>query len=132
MMMTKKLVWRLSEKPSGDVINRLVERQIITKEEARDVLFSEDEQPKKATPNEIDDVKKEVELLREIVLALASKRDAATVIYKYVDRWPYTWTQPYVTYCSSNGGAGGSLTIGTGTTTNAYSTFTNASNTLLK
>jgi hypothetical protein len=39
--MTKELVWRLSEKPSGDVINRLVMSEILTKEEAKAILFSE-------------------------------------------------------------------------------------------
>jgi len=41
--MTKDLVWRLQEKPSGDVIGRLVEREIITKEEAKTILFREED-----------------------------------------------------------------------------------------
>lgn len=46
-MTKKKLVWRLSEKPSGDVINRLVQTEIITKEEAKDILFTEEDEPSK-------------------------------------------------------------------------------------
>jgi hypothetical protein len=135
----KNLVWRLQEKPTPHDISLLVEKEIITKEEARDVFFREDEKPKKATPNELDDVKKEVELLRELVLGLAAKRDTTTIIHKYIDRWPsqqYYWTQPYYAYCTTQGGAGGTLTVSNtatlGTASTGYATFTNAANTLLK
>lgn len=40
-MKKTELVWRLQEKPSGDVIGRLVERKIITEQEAKNILFSE-------------------------------------------------------------------------------------------
>lgn len=54
--MTKELVWRLSEKPSGDVINRLVQTEIITKEEAKAILFSErDKEPEDTQPQNTED-----------------------------------------------------------------------------
>lgn len=43
--MTKELVWRLQEKPSGDVINRLVQSGVITKEEAKAIIFSDKDTP---------------------------------------------------------------------------------------
>lgn len=105
--MTKNLVWRLQEKPTPSDIALLVEKSIITKEEAKDVFFREDEKPKKATPSELESIKKEVELLRELVLEIGKKQPAT--IYPIIIReyektfWPsQPWTQPYITWCSSN------------------------------
>lgn len=134
--MTKKLIWRLNSSPTLADLSEAVKAGIIDQKEAREILVREEEEPKKATPSEITDVKKEIELLRELVLALAARRDASTVIYKYIDKWNYGWTQPYKYYCSSIGGntlTAGTLTtnLGTNTTNAVYSTFTNTANSLL-
>src|SRR5574343_272960 len=76
--MTKNLKWRLGKLPTSDEVLKLVNDKIITKEEAREILFNE-----------------------EIIDKLANKTQIIETI-KYIqpsyNTW--TWTAPYVNYCS--------------------------------
>jgi hypothetical protein len=42
--MTTKLVWRLGKLPSPDEVRELVKDKIITQEEAREILFSQEDE----------------------------------------------------------------------------------------
>jgi len=112
----KKNIWRLSTQPTVDEITTLLEKKVITNEEAKDMLFrGEDE--KKPDHNELKEIKDELKLLRELVLSRIDNSQTV-IIKKYYDEWyhrPYfpSWTN---TYCSSTG-------LGT-TTTGGSVTFT--------
>lgn len=100
----KVLKWKLSEKPTADNISRLVSQGILNKEEARSIILDESELSSKDLKN-IDDLMKEVELLRK--LFLESSRDnikVIKIIEKEIDRatsYPNYWTYPYTVWCSS-------------------------------
>ena len=83
--MTKKLVWRLSQKPTVLELTELLKGGIITKEEAKEVLFNQED--------EVDRDKKslesEIKFLRELVEKL-SKNQTSTIIetIRYIEK-PY-------------------------------------------
>mgnify|MGYP001567460243 CR=1 FL=1 len=95
--MTKKLVWRLGKLPSPDEVRELVKDKIITQEEARKVLFSEQDEKEKSN----EELESEIEFLRGLVDKLSENR--VTEVTKYIEyirpryeRWP--WINPYVTW----------------------------------
>lgn len=105
--MTKKnLVWRLGKLPSPDEVRELVKDKIITQEEARDILFSqetEEERDKKSLESEI-------KFLRELVDKLSQNNQTRVVEVIKEIKVPYVrwqWYQPYqnwgdnIVYCAS-------------------------------
>ncbi len=127
MNMTKKMKWRLSELPTPAEVSLLLDKEILTKEEAREILISietDEDRDKKSLQGEI-------KFLRELVEKLSNNRKAdiireITVIEKPYIRQP--WFQPYYFYAT----AGSSLNLlasgGTGSTTSAMSTLGSATN----
>lgn len=111
--MTKKLKWRLGKLPSPDEVTTLLNREIITKEEAREILFSEEDE-------KIVDIKAlqtEIEFLRKLVEKLSNRStiiEHITTIQK--PYYQYDWYRPYMAYCGSTiaGGAGGGYVGGAG------------------
>ena len=102
--MTKKetLKWRLSKLPSSDEVISLVKDQIITKEEAKEILFSkesEEDRDKKSLESEI-------KFLRELIAKLSENRNQIIEKIKYVEKpyYNYDWYKPYVYYCNTGGG----------------------------
>jgi hypothetical protein len=118
MTTTTKLNWRLKTLPSVEELRDLVKDGVVTKEEAREILFSvepvEEVDKRKA-------LEEEVLFLRSLVEKL-SARIATRIVEVIRDverRWqPYPFFKPYEVWCASNS-SGGSLT------TNA--TYSNAS-----
>lgn len=104
--MTKKeiLKWRLSKLPSSEEVLALVKDGVITKDEAREILFSTE------LPEERDEksLKAEIKFLREVIERLSNNQQTR-VIEVVREAWkPYyqqPWCQPYVIYCSSGGGS---------------------------
>ncbi len=96
--MTKKLKWRLGKLPTSDEVLELVKASLITKEEAREILFSEVNEQEQS----IDDLKSEIKFLRELTQKLSSKSQIVETI-RYIEK-PYQqwgWYQPYQIWCSS-------------------------------
>ena len=96
--MTKKLSWRLSKLPTPDEVRELVKDQIITQEEAREILFSDSGDERTA-----ESLKAEIKFLRDLVDRLSKDRTVVVekireVIPSY-KRWP--WYEPYWTYTSA-------------------------------
>jgi len=124
--MKKKLTWRLSQLPTPDELTRLVENNILTKEEAREVLFKDKE--------EIDSksLKSEIKFLRDLVEKLSSDKSETIRIINEVQR-PYStfeWYKPYMYYCSGTGSTTleyNSGFTGSGTTAGFNGTTCNAS-----
>lgn len=98
--MTKQLKWRLGKLPTPDEVLKLVNDKLITKEEAREILFNEEEITER-TPESLES---EIKFLRELVEKL-SKQDSTRVVEIIkeirVPYYQYQWTAPYATWCES-------------------------------
>ena len=119
----KKLVWRLKEQPTTEKLRDLVSNEILSKEEAREILFS--------TETEVDrdknSLESEVKFLRDLVEKLSKNRTniietIRTVEIPYYIQQP--WYQPYQIWCGASSGtsvtnfSGNSTTGGTTTAGN--------------
>lgn len=126
-MTKKELKWRLKELPTGDEVAELVAQGVITKEEARKLLFNED----KEDSDKLKARHEEIKFLRELVDKLASKHNGWTTIYH-----EYYRIKPHYPVWYSNYGplmqTYSSNAIGANTTTTAYTpntgTFTSGGN----
>lgn len=95
-MKKKDLKWRLTELPTGDEVASLVEQEVITKEEARELLFNEGEDKSK----KVKELEEEVKFLRELCDKLAAKSNGwTTIVREYHDYRP-----KYPVWYSSYGG----------------------------
>jgi hypothetical protein len=109
--MKKELKWRLSDLPSGGEVADLVGEGVITKEEARSILFNEGEDKGK----KLKELEEEVKFLRDLCDKLAAKSNGwTTIVREYHDYRP-----KYPTWYASYGGV-----------VNAVSTTTLSSNNL--
>ena len=97
----KKLKWRLSTLPTPSELQELVKNKILTQEEAKEILFKEEEVEKE---RDINSFKEEIKFLRELVDTLS--KQSKSVVYEYIQQRAYppqwTWYQPYITWCSNN------------------------------
>lgn len=97
--MTKtKLIWRLSKLPTAEELRELVKDKIITQEEAREILFSEQEEKDR----DAESLKSEIKFLRELVAKLSENRSQIITTIKEIEvpvyrRYP--WYQSYTTWC---------------------------------
>jgi len=120
--MTKKLVWRLREQPTTKMLQELVSTAILTKDEAREILFSsetEEDRDKKSLQSEI-------KFLRELVEKLSKRSEIVTTIREIeVPYRRYDWYNPYNNWC------GGTVdyTVGHDDTTLVHDTGIGWSNT---
>ena len=100
--MTKheRVIWRLREQPSSESLRQLVKDNILTKDEAREILFSietEDNRDKKS-------LESEVKFLRELVEKLSNSKNQITTIIKEVEKpyYKWDWYRPYVVWCQNS------------------------------
>lgn len=75
MNTTKKIVWRLSKLPTIPELDLLIRNDVLTKEEAREILFSSEEQSERDKKS----LESEIKFLRELVQQL-SKKDNSRII----------------------------------------------------
>ncbi len=73
--MMKKLVWRLGKLPTVLELSELLRTEIITKDEAREILFNTEDQEDRDKKSLQDEIK----FLRELVQSL-SKRDNTRIV----------------------------------------------------
>lgn len=126
-MTKKELKWRLRELPSGGEVAQLVEQEVITKEEAKDLLFNESK-----SNDDVEQLKKQIDFLEGLVKELSKNRTQTVYVDRYIDRWvqrlPIVWCNAVNTATGST--ATGSTTVALPST---YSTtLTNYSAQLLK
>lgn len=91
--MTKKLIWRLREQPTAQSLQGLVDKSILTKDEAREILFStetEEDRDKKSLESEI-------KFLRELVEKLSKSRSEIIETIRVVEK-PVYREYPYWKY----------------------------------
>lgn len=101
MTKTNKIVWRLKELPTPETLSKLVTDGILSKDEAREVLFSSETQEDR----DVKSLESEIKFLRELVEKLSkSGIETATIIrgiqvpiYKQ-----YPWYKPYEIWCGNN------------------------------
>ena len=119
--MTKKIKWRLAERPTPSEISLLVEKELLTKDEAREILFSQEDEvetDKKALESEI-------KFLRELAQRLSNKNRSTiieTVREVQVPWRRYPWFQQYDFYCTA--GTSGNLALYSNSATTAGSSYT--------
>ncbi len=112
--MKKKLIWRLGKLPTVEELIMLINDKLITKEEAKDILFNFEDEKKE---DSLESLKSEVKFLKEIIEKLS--RNNPYQLYQYVQQvqpiyYRQPWYQPFVTYCSaSNQKLTGGVTSGT-------------------
>lgn len=118
--MTTKLVWRLSKLPTPSELHDLVEKKIITPEEAKQILFKEESE----TERDKTSLEEEIKFLRELVTKLSNNQTTRIIeTIKEVEK-PYIkwgWYQPYQYWCTISQGVYG--TAISGTTINASATI---------
>jgi len=100
--MTKKtkLIWRLREQPSTESLQGLVMTKILTKDEARDILFNlqtEEDRDKKS-------LQLEIKFLRELVEKLSKSRSRIVEVIREVEVPKYRecpWYGQYYSWCGT-------------------------------
>ncbi len=99
--MKKKLIWRLREQPTPESLKGLVNTNILTKDEAREILFSsetEEDRDKKSLESEI-------KFLRNLVEKLSKGNNSHVVeIIREVEKpyYRWDWHEPYRIWCSGD------------------------------
>ena len=98
--MTKniKLVWRLSTRPTVDEVLKLVEKKLLTNEEAKQILFSSETEETK----DIKSLEAKIKFLEEVIEGLTRGVSRVEIIRQtpiYYKQWD--WFGPTVTWCSS-------------------------------
>ncbi len=99
--MKKKLIWRLGKLPTVEELGTLISLEIITKDEAKEILFSEndiDEKTKK-------DYESEIEFLRRMVDKLSNNNYAIIekTIREYEPQYRrYNWVYDYDNWTINN------------------------------
>lgn len=97
--MTKKLIWRLREQPSSESLRQLVKDGLLTKDEAREILFNSEEQKDR----DVESLKSEIKFLRELVEKLSNRSQIITTIREIeVPYKPLPWYQPYVMWTGTS------------------------------
>jgi hypothetical protein len=137
-IMTKtKLKWRLGRLPEPQEIALLLEKELLTKEEAREILFSQGKEDEKDTKA----LESEIKFLRELVEKLSNNNQSRIVEVIREVQVPYIkwgWYQPYQYWCSSTaiGGLNSQLAgaqsvtnlVGSGTAQYTVANSTNSAN----
>ena len=101
--MTKKLSWRLSKLPTAEEVRELVKDKIITQDEARDILFTNDDTS--TTEKTYKDLEDEIKFLRALVDKLSQQNYHHLVeVIKTIEVPIYIekpWYKPYIAWCSN-------------------------------
>ena len=88
--MTKKLIWRLKEQPTSKALALLVDSEILTREDAKQIILSSEENNTKA-------LKEEIEFLKRLVRDLSRNNIQIVEVVKTLEQ-PYRtspWYEPY-------------------------------------
>lgn len=111
--MTKTLKWRLSKLPTPEELTLLVEKQILTKEDAKKILLSSEEDRDK------ESLEAEIKFLRQLVEKLSNSKTQIIETIRTVEpiyiKQP--WYQPYYYWTSGtlttsgDCGTNGTLTL---------------------
>ena len=102
-IMTKKkeLVWRLATKPTAHEVTELLSNGIISKEEAKEILFNQKENDSR----DIKSLESEIKFLRDLVEKLSKNNNQITTIIKEIQPHyvQHGWYRPYEVWCGTSG-----------------------------
>jgi hypothetical protein len=102
------LVWRLKEQPTTESLRQLVKDQILTKDEARQILFSKDN-----SNDKMNALKEQVKFLEDLVKNLSTNHGTT-----WINNYPaYTPVYPVRYWYSTGIGMGTYYTANTGANT---------------
>jgi len=107
MTKDKKIVWRLSELPSAGEVAELVEAEVLSKEEAREILLNEldkkDELEKKSEQVKSleEQIKFQQDLIEKLIQQLGRTHGFWNITHTYTPRYPTTY------WLTSAGGTSG-------------------------
>jgi hypothetical protein len=95
----KRIIWRLKEQPTTESLSKLVKEGILDKNEARQILFSEDSKEDR----DIKSLEKEIEFLKMLIDKIAQRSQIVTTI-KEIERpfYNYPWFEFYYDWCDSS------------------------------
>lgn len=113
--MTKKCIWRLKESPTSEKLRELFKTGLITKEEARQMLFSSET----AEDRDKKSLESEIKFLRDLVEKLSRGNNSRIVeIIREVEKpyYPFHWYKPYRYWCGMTDTADAAVTLSDGTT----------------
>jgi hypothetical protein len=100
-MTTKnKLVWRLGKLPSVDELRELVKDKILTNDEAREILFTNEEVEERDKKS----LEGEIKFLRDLVETLSNTSTKTITETIRIIQQPYVqyrWYKPYDVWCSA-------------------------------
>ena len=124
-MKKTQLVWRLSKLPTVEDIDTLIDKKIITQEEAREILFSSQEE------RDAKSLEDEIKFLRELVDKLSQRSQIIETIKTIeIEKPTYPsnpWYKPYEVWCGNTTHVGGDgnypLSTGTNCDFNSIKTF---------
>lgn len=106
------LNWRLKQLPSVEEVERLIEANIITKEEARSIFFKDSEKP---SEDDLEEIKHELSLIRKMITNIPTDVRTTPIIIREIEKFRryerYPWFEPYGLYCSTAGGTSGGLSV---------------------
>lgn len=116
----KSLKWRLAKAPTREDVTTMLDKGIITKEEAKELLFNLTDEKEE---NKV--LKEQIEFLKGVIEKLSNNQPAQTVIQHVHDWRPHVMTVPYRPYWISTTGGSGMLKSATYTSnSNDYGTTT--------
>lgn len=125
--MTKKITWRLKTLPTPDEVRELVKDKIITQDEAREILFAQENE----TERDLKSLEAEIKFLREIVEKLSANRTQVIETIKTIEKpyYQYHWYKPYEVWCGSttangiNVATAGTMYLSSGGSFSSINTF---------
>lgn len=120
--MTKtKIKWRLGTLPTPDEVALLLEKDVLTKDEAREILFSQETEEDK----KVKELEAEIKFLKSLIEKLSVSRSTIVETIRYIEK-PYNqygWWNPYQVYCGTTSSLN---TTGVAGSTNAIGNSLNA------
>jgi hypothetical protein len=124
----KKITWRLANRPTPDEVKTLHEAGLLTKDEAREILFTETDEKER----DVKSLESEIKFLRELVEKLSNGSQSRIIEIIKTVQVPYIqqpWYYPYTVWCGgiTGGSAGITNAVYTGGNAN-YTSIGNAMN----
>jgi hypothetical protein len=101
MTKTTKLIWRLKEIPTSENLREFVKDGILSKDEAREILFTNEE----ISDRDTESLKSEIKFLRELVEKLSQGRNQIVDTIRIIEK-PYKiypWYGYYTTWSNDSG-----------------------------
>ncbi len=98
-MKKTNLIWRLKEQPTTESLQNLVKDGILSKEEARQILFSLQTEDDRSD----ESLKSEIKFLRELIEKLSQSNTKVIEVIKTIEV-PYKrceWYPPYQIWCET-------------------------------